>query len=68
MEFLWSEAIEFKANIVRRNVMKKFFMEFSFVLMLNIFRSRSAYLVSTGFSITMVHLNRSRYERSDMVA
>ena len=67
MEFLWSDAIELKANRVRSNVIKKFFMDFSFVLMLNIFRDRSAYLVSAGFSITMVRLNRSMYKRSDMV-
>ena len=67
MEFLWSDAIELKANRVRSNVMKKFFMDFSFVLMLNIFRVRSAYLVRAGFSITMVRRNRSMYKRSDMV-
>ncbi len=67
MEFLWSDAIELEANKVRSNVMKKFFMDFSFVLMLNICRFRSAYLVSAGFSITMVRLNRSMYKRSDMV-
>ena len=67
MEFLWSDAIELKANRVRSNVIKKFFMDFSFVLMLNIFRDRPAYLVSAGFSITMVRLNRSMYKRSDMV-
>ena len=68
MEFLWSDAIELKANRVRSNVMKKFFMDFSFVLMVNIFRDKSAYLVSAGFSITMVRLNRSMYKRSDMVS
>ena len=47
--------------------MKKFFMDFSFVLMLNIFRVTSAYLVRAGFSITMVRPNRSMYKRSDMV-
>ena len=67
MEFLWSDAIELKANRVRSNVMKKFFMDFSFVLTVNIFRDKSAYLVSAGFSITMVRLNRSMYKRSDMV-
>ena len=67
VELSWSDAIEFKANIVRSNVMKKFFIDFSFELMLNIFRFRSAYLVSAGFSITMVRLNRSMYKRSAMV-
>ena len=47
--------------------MKNFFIVFSFALMLNIFRVRTAYLVSAGFLITMVRLNRSMYKRSDMV-
>ena len=47
--------------------MKKFFMNLSFILMLKIFRDNSAYLVSAGFSISMVRLNGSMYKRSDMV-